>query len=56
MSLISYPAVKALFDRVLEHRRNCPYWNTNKPCFDCHYGMLTPIEKELKKKRICKDM
>ena len=47
-SLESLPAVKKLFDRVLEHRRNCKHWETNKHCFDCHYGCLTPIEKELK--------
>lgn len=40
------PSVKALFDRVLEHRRNCKHWETMNPCFDCHYGLLTPIEKE----------
>jgi len=47
-SLESLPAVKKLFDRVLEHRRNCKHWETHNPCFDCHYGCLTPIEKELR--------
>lgn len=46
-SLESLPKVKELFNRVLEHRKNCKYWETHKPCFDCHYGCLTPIEKEL---------
>ena len=46
-SLESLPTVKALFNRVLEHRRNCKHWDSKKPCFDCHYGLLTPIEKEL---------
>lgn len=46
-SIESLPTVKALFDRVLEHRRNCKHWKENKPCFDCHYGFLTPIEEEL---------
>lgn len=42
-----YPEVKKLFDRVLEHRRNCKYWKTNNPCFNCHFDTLTKIEKEL---------
>lgn len=46
-SLIDLPAIKLLFNRVLEHRRNCEGWKNMKPCFDCHYGYLTPIEREL---------
>ena len=42
-----YPAVKKLFDIILEHRAVCPHWNTKNPCHDCHYGTLTQIEKEL---------
>jgi hypothetical protein len=46
-TLNSLPSVKILFYRILEHRRNCKGWKQNKPCFDCHFGTLTPIEREL---------
>lgn len=42
-----YPAVKELFERILEHRQTCRYWKEGKPCFDCHLGCLTPIEDDL---------
>ena len=31
--------------RILKHRNKCPCWNSGKPCFDCHYNVLTPIKK-----------
>ena len=46
-SIESLPALKILFNRILEHRRNCKHWESMKPCFDCHYDTLTKIEKEL---------
>lgn len=42
-----YPATKKLFDRILEHRKNCMFWKQGVKCFDCHYDTLTDIEKEL---------
>lgn len=40
-------SVEALVNRIIEHRKKCKHWKTITPCFNCHYGMLTPIEKEL---------
>lgn len=42
-----YPELKKLFDKILEHRRNCPHWETDTPCHNCHFNTLTKIEKEL---------
>ena len=42
-----YPETKKLFDRIIQHRKNCPFWKKGAPCFDCHYNTLTKIEKEL---------
>jgi len=42
-----YPELKKLFNRIQHHRRNCPFWKTGRPCYDCHNDTLTKIEDEL---------
>ena len=42
-----FKAVKRLCERVIKHRQKCEGWKNGNPCFDCHYGKITSIEKEL---------
>lgn len=42
-----YPAVRKLFDRILEHRKICEHWKKGMPCHNCHFNTLTKIEEEL---------
>lgn len=43
----NYKTIKKLVKRIEKHRAKCKCWNAGKPCFDCHYGMLTDIEYEI---------
>lgn len=47
-----FPSIEKLCERIIEHRSKCPLWGSLNPCFDCHYGLITPIEKELEKIKI----
>ena len=40
-----------LRDRIVKHRLRCNGWKQAKPCFDCHYNTLTPIEKAIEEVR-----
>lgn len=46
-----FPSLTKLFEKILEHRRLCRYWNTPETpegsCHDCHIGLLGKIEREL---------
>lgn len=43
-----YPALVQLLERIIQHRRKCPLWKSAKgqKCFNCHYGLITGIERE----------
>ncbi len=45
-----YPTIYELIQQIFQHRKKCFLWNKaeGNKCPDCHYGMVSKIEEELK--------